>query len=69
MKSLQLILINYYCCWGLILQQAFVLESSWKDTGPLLALLLLGLVHARQSASDLCVCRLQWNKVVSLVAE
>lgn len=34
MKSLQLILINYYCCWGLILQQAFVLESSWKDTGP-----------------------------------
>lgn len=68
-KSLQLTLINYYCCWGLILQQAFVLESSWKDTGPLLALLLLGLVHARRSADDLCVCRLQWNKVVSLVAE
>ena len=42
MNYLQLILINYYCCWGLILQQAFVLESSWEDTGPLLSLLLLG---------------------------
>ena len=69
MNSLQLILINYYCCWGLILQRAFVLESSWEDTGPLLALLLLGLVHARWSADDLCVFRLQWNKVVSLVTE
>ena len=59
MNYLQLILINYYCCWGLILQQAFVLESSWEDTGPLLSLLLLGLVHGRQSAGDLCVCRLQ----------